>query len=337
MDSLSSALRLFVCCFIAILALSSSGLADELVFKDRVRVSGTVLSATNDSVTIDAVTGPATFATVAVDTFRFVCSDVIQPKEGVPVQGKILRKVDERVYVATVDGVATWANSEIKKVWYGRGAAIDLPQFGQTGMAFSSREVTIGVPMLSHDRIYSVGVRMGLHIGLMSDWREQFIDENGNHPVASFLQFGPDGYVDLSRTVFVGGGVEYLLGRKIEVGDADDRPTAWLIFGTLGALFPLPNNPEFELGPAIDIGYLWGKEHVGIGGIGADGKAATAAIRPKMVLSVARERNWVLRSELGWLIATAKDVEIGGEPIEGYDLDFSGLSMIIGFHFIGPL
>lgn len=318
--------------------LPSSAAADSLILKNGTTVAGRVFSSTADSVTFDGPLGLTVYAHDSVDIFHFDASDVIQPKEGHPVRGKILRKVDDIVYIATEEGVSPWMNSEIKKVWYGRGAAIDLKALGQTGAAFSSQKVTIGVPMLTHQRVYAVGVRFGTHIGMMSDWREQFVLENGNHPIATFLQFGPEAYFDITEEFFVGGGIEYLLGRKIEVqGAGSDRPTAWLVFGSGGFLFPLGEAPEFELGVACDVGYLWGKEHVDVGGSGADGTAETFAVRPKAIMTYATGKSSILRGELGWLVARARDVRSGDAELPGYDLDFSGLSMVVGWNFIAPL
>lgn len=324
--------------FLAVALLATPIQADEVVRKDGTRVAGRILSSSADSVVVDAPQGAIRIAHADVDTFRFAVSDVIQPQEGVPVRGKILRKAEETVFIATTDGVVPWSNRSIKKVWYGRGPAIELTQFGETGTVYTSRKVTVGVPMVTHERIYSVGLRSGLHIGLMDDWRRQFVDENGNHPVASFLPFGADGYADISRTLFIGGGVEYLWGRKITIeGVGDDRASAWLLFGSLGFLTPMSNYPEYEIGGAVDVGYLWGKEHAGVDGAGADGTAQTFAIRPKALFSYAASPRVAMRAELGWLVANAKDLEFGGETLTGYDLDFSGLSMMFGVAFVGPL
>lgn len=328
----------FMAAAVGAFGFASSIRADSLILKNGTTVNGRVFSSTADSVTFDGPQGLTVIAHDSIDVFHFDASDVIQPKEGLPVRGKILRKVDDMVYIATEDGVSPWANGEIKKAWYGRGAAIDLKAFGQTGTAFSSQKVTIGVPMLTHQRIYAVGVRFGTHIGMMSDWRNQFVLENGTHPVATFLQFGPEAYFDITKEFFVGGGFEYLLGRKIEVqGAGSDRPSAWLVFGSGGFLLPLGEPPEFELGLACDVGYLWGKEHVDVGGNGVDGTAETFAVRPKAIMTYATSKSSILRGELGWLVARARDVRSGDTEFLGYDLDFSGLSMIVGWNFIAPL
>ena len=317
----------------------STAVADEIVLADSSRVIGFIVLGTADSVQINTGLGPRWIAHKDIATVRFAAADVIRMKAGQQQEAKILAKEGESVVVLRPEGLDRLPNSYIKNVWYNRGHALEAHVMAATDRAFKNEATAWPVAVGETRQRIALGLRTGYHFAALKDWKDQFVFVDDNKPLGQFLLFGADIHYLPIPSFYVGGGVEYMFGQKVEIigTGQEDRLSGWLYFGTVGFGITPKSEPDISIGGALDVGYLSAKETLKQGGYSVDGTAGTVAFRPKLRAMFAVERNLLLSTDIGVLIAKAKDVKVLHYTVSGYDLDFTGLTIAVGIAYLGWL
>ena len=201
-------------------------------------------------------------------------------------------------------------------------------------LIFSLAVLLFSLPQISNCedfRSLTFGPRLGSHIAMLEEWENQFEFVSGASSSTSMLLFGFELNYVTPSPIYFGAGFDYFLGKEVEIVDYEsmkDRVTATYYYGTVGFQKALQSNPNVSLGGAVDIGYLNAKETVEMMGVSAEGTGSTMGIRPKFRFQ--RKFNKIdLAMDLGFLIANASEIEMGGLTIEDYELDISGLTLSI--------
>lgn len=322
---------------IGLLLDSSCGVADELVLSDGKVISGLILSATEDSVEMKAGVVLIRYAHTQVSTYRFAASDVVLMKSGDEKELKILSKEGDQVKVLVASGIDYLLNDEIKKVWYNRGHPLESTSMAATGRVFSNAPTKWAVPLGDYRPTLSIGVRLGGHVAVLKDWKDQFVFESDEGANELVLLGGETIYAP-SRLIYLGLGFEYFQGKKVEVvGGIDDQLSALLYFVTIGLATSPRSQPDLALGGALDVGYLSATETVKMSGVTTKGTGVTFAVRPKFRATYLAKRNFLLGTDLGFLFANAKDIKLHDVSIPGYSLDFSGASFTISIAYVTNL
>lgn len=322
----------------AVLCTFTAAAGDELIMTAGDTVVGVIVSSTSDSVKIRVSHELLDYAHSHVSLYIFSRADVVQFYRGERIEAKVARKDNDKVTLITPTGITSHSNTEIKKVWYNRGGTLATTEMPVTGSQFRN-SATSGARMGAFEPSLFVGLRLGSHYAFLEDWRDQFIG-GGEARTTAVLQLGAEVLISISKHVSVGGGVEYFRGPTITiinlVGQPKDRVSALMGFGTLYISGPLNSRPDVRLGGGIDIGYMWAKETLITGNVSVEGTSATIVVRPKFRAEYRLSRNVAAQSEIGVLLANARNVEFAGGIFTGYNLDFTGVSLIGGLLLYTP-
>ncbi len=316
-------------------------LADTVVLRDGVIHKGTILSATQDSIVFLSERDVFLFAKSDVLTIVFSNADVVDLTADRTLLCKVAAKVGDEVVVATPQGVQTFPNAEILNIHYNAGGELQVPSLPKTGPQFSNkpnRFIWAG----DHKSNLFLRVHLAAHYASLAKWKEQFIITSGEGSPSSGLVFGGEAGFALPRLLQLGVGYEYFASRQIKVTNVSptftDRATATFLYATARMGGFLASTPELFVYGALDVGFLKGPESIEFSnGVNVDATGSTAAIRIKGGGEYFFSGNFSTTGELAYLSGKVSDVSELGHTVSGYELDYSGFSIIIALSYHIPV
>jgi len=316
-------------------------LADNIVMKDGTLLKGTITSASKDSATIRIDAGLKIIAKSEILSFVFTNADFLIVDMEKKIVCKIANKIDNDVIIATKEGVRKLSNSIIDKVQRNIGGEItvfDLPETGPQFINQPSQSVWKG------ERKTNIILRLqfGVHYASLDTWKSSFVITSGQETPSTGLMYGSEIGYDFGKIIQITLGYEGFSSQKVQIDNTSPtfstRVFYSFLYGTIRAGDFLASTPALYLYGAFDLGSLKGtvtedySNSTSIEGIGN-----TMGFRIKGGGEYFFNGNWSTTAEIGYLIGKINQITLLGQTVPQYDLNFSGLSLIVAFSYHIPL
>ena len=316
-------------------------LADNIVMKDGTLLKGTITSASKDSATIRIDVGLKIIAKSEILSFVFTNADFLIVDMEKKIVCKIANKIDNDVIIATKEGVRKLSNSIIDKVQRNIGGEItvfDLPETGPQFINQPSQSVWKG------ERKTNIILRLqfGVHYASLDTWKSSFVITSGQETPSTGLMYGSEIGYDFGKIIQITLGYEGFSSQKVQIDNTSPtfstRVFYSFLYGTIRAGDFLASTPALYLYGAFDLGSLKGtvtedySNSTSIEGIGN-----TMGFRIKGGGEYFFNGNWSTTAEIGYLIGKINQITLLGQTVPQYDLNFSGLSLIVAFSYHIPL
>jgi len=314
--------------------------ADIIVTPDGTVYKGTIVSADDSVVVIKIGTTETAVTRSSIIAIHFSSADVIYLISGEEITCKIASKDRDNVIVAAADGMRSIPNSSIEKVRYNFRNDLKVTNLPRTDSHFSN---------ISAERSYKENGKsvflmfhLDAHYASLNDWSKQFYSTNGQPVETSGLIWGAEiGYAASDRIALCVGAESFstpTLTINQTSPSFEDYAGYTFIYGSVHFGGRPKTLPELFIYGGIDLGSLTGKEVVkNFNGIDFEGGNTKFAQRFKAGMQYMTSNRFSITSEIGYLAANVKEVEVLGNVVPNYSLDFSGLFIRAGFSYHIPL
>jgi opacity protein-like surface antigen len=315
--------------------------ADNVIMKDGILLKGTITSSLKDSLNIQTDAGLTKIAKSDILSIVFANADYLFVIGDNKIVCKIVNKIDDDVIIVTKDGVRKISNSKIDKVQQNVGPELTVSELPETGKQFINHPTQ---SVWTGERKTNVFIRLHLaaHYASLEKWTRQFTISNGEGSPANGLMYGGEfGYV-INELLQIGAGYEAFTSRKVQITNASPSFTTVASYSFLYASVRaggfLSSTPQLNLYGALDLGSLKGTETEELStGINFEGDGTTVGFRIKAGAEYYFSGNWSTTCEFGYLSGKVEKISVLGQTVPNYDLDFSGLSLIVAFSYHIPL
>ncbi|MFC1483831.1 hypothetical protein ACFL6Q_02130 [Candidatus Neomarinimicrobiota bacterium] len=315
--------------------------ADEIVLYDGTMISGTIIQATKESISIEIGDQIQSINRTDVLTVRFSRSDLIVLMEGNKIEGKIINKEGDDVIVAMASEIKNIDNSTIKQVFYNVGSTLQLAYLPPTGRQFRNDP---GASVVSSEFRQSISgnIVLGFHFPVLKDWREQFFLENGKHPETDGIQIGGKVSYAFNKNISLEGGYEHFIGPKIKIEMTEPNFTDKISYDYVyaGAKFSWPSRTNLTIRYciALDGGLLTGKEEI-IDMEEVDLEALSEGIVARISAGVEyyTSQSTSLTVCLSFLMANLEETKMLGLEIPDYAHNFTGPGIFMSYNLHVPL
>lgn len=324
------------CILLVLFVVGRSGFADTIVQKNGEIQNGLIVSAKDSFVVIRNNLGILTpIEKSSILSIQFTSADIIFFKDRQQLQCKILAKRREEVVVITAQGLREIENSKIKTAGYCMGDNLTISDLPVTGRHFKNKLQRF-VPHKRKSRNLYLGFSLDTHVALLNDWKEQYVLENDKNPATVGLQLGAKlGILKQSKYLF-GLGYDYFFLPTLKVrspASFDDKVSSQFFYLTGGLIHHFAPPSASSIYFAFDTGVLSGKETLEDSQVELEASGQNLGVRIKGGYSY-DTRAGQLFFELGYLFGKVSDLELVGQTVPDYALDFSGLTISSGFRFL---
>jgi hypothetical protein len=308
-------------------------LSDTLVLKDGTVYEGTLKKVTEKKIEFESTNGLIDISHDQILSFTFTNADLLFLKSDSTLKCKVFNKIGSRVVVCTPHGIREIDNELIKKVENNAGGELKVAGLPPTGPQFVN---------LSHKVVWSGGFKqsiyfapiLGIHISGLGDWKSQFSPE----PSTDGLDVGGSIGFTLNSRVSLGAGFEYFSYQKVKLGGGlEDKVTANYYYFTVQIRSGIKDVPGLFLYAQGDPGYFIGKEKLNYSGSEMEGKGGIFGFRIRGGAEYFTSGTFALFTEITGLFANISDLEVMGQQIPDYSLNFSGIGFLSGIKIYIPI
>jgi len=240
--------------------------------------------------------------------------------------------------IVTNDGVSTVPNPKIKTARYNAGEPLNISFLPATGRHFKN-SLRRSTPAGRSQRNLFFDLSLGTHFAFLSDWKQQYVLDNGKNPTTYGLQFNSKMGILVNSKFKIGLGYEYFFLPKVKVRNPatfDDRVSSQFLFLVTAFMHQFTQPSLSSIYAGLDIGLLKGKESFKDSQVELTGKGQTFAVRAKVGFAYHTRIGQVF-FETGYLFGKINNVELFGQEVADYALDYSGITLSSGIRFFIPL
>ncbi|MGD1045618.1 MAG: outer membrane beta-barrel protein [Bacteroidota bacterium] len=318
-----------------------STFADDMVMKNGMLLKCTIISSLKDSINVQTDTGSKMIAKSDILSIVFTNADHLFVVGDNKIVCKIVNKIGDDVIIVTKDGIRKISNSKIDKLQRNIGAELTVSELPETGIQFINHP-TQSVWTGEQKANIFLRVQLAAHYASLDKWKSQFVITDGEGSPSSGIMYGGEIGYAFSKIIQIGAGYEGFNTRKISITNTsptfETKASYSYLYATVRAGDFLGSTPELYLYGAVDLGSLKGIDAENYSnGLSPEGTGTAIAFRVKGGAEYYFNGNWSTTAELGYLSAKVQDVSVVGQHISNFDLDFSGLSLVIAFSYHIPL
>ena len=319
------------------LVLFTQAMADEIITTTGDIYRGTIISSSKESVEIQGSGLVKKIDHQNILKIIFTSADIITLMDGQEYSCKILRKEGDKVFVAAADGEKIVMNSKIKSADYNLGGRLEMGSLGETGVQYKNKAQNFVWTGDFKKNIF-IGINLGSHYCALTDWRDQFVFEDGNEPGrAGFILGGAFGFVT-TKQFTIGVAYDKFWGPKVKLGSSVyDR----VYFDYYSAFIRLGGKykkvPGLSMFLHAALGSLHAKERIADYQQSFEGTNSKIAPQFKFICEYFFQANTSITTEIGVLYADVEDLEVMGQPVPDYSLNFNGVTFLTGLNFHFPI
>ena len=314
--------------------------ADTIVKKDGSLMKGTITSVTKDSISLRTETELKSIARSEILSCIFSNADIVTV-HGMKMACKILNKFDNDLLAVTTEGVKKIDNASIEDVQRNVGSELTVTELTESGPQFIN-EPSLAVWAGEKKASFFLRAQLAAHFASLDTWKSAFVVTSGEGSPSSGSAYGGEFGYAFSSILQVGAGYEVFATREVKIENTSPTFTTKasysFLYGTVRAGDFWPSLPTLYIYGGVDLGSLKGTvSEAYSNGITIEGTGTTMAYRIKGGGEYFFDGNWSMSIELGYLIGKVDKISLLGQNIPGYDLDFSGASLIFVFSYHIPL
>jgi hypothetical protein len=306
--------------------------ADTLVLKDGSVYEGTLKQVTESKIKFESSKKLLSLDHDQILSFKFTNSDLLFFKTDSTLKCKVFNKVGSMVVVVTEAGIREIKNTVIQKLERDAGGELKVTGLPPTGPQFVNKSRKV-VWSGDFKQSFYFQPTFGLQISGLGDWKDQFTPK----PSGNGFNIGAAAGFNLISVISLGIGYEFFIYQKVDIqGIWEDKLTANFFYGHIQVRSGIKNVPGLFLYTQIDPGFFTGKEKISMSGSELEGSGNVFAFRLRGGVEYFTTGSLSIFTEIGGLFANVSNVEVVGQTVSNYSLDFSGIAFLSGFKIYIP-